>query len=329
MEPVMKKMKHRNARGKGFTLIEVLLVLVILVILAGLAVVNLGGAGESAKVQAARVQCSNLESAVEMFKMDQNDFPPSLEALLSPNLAGEPYVTKLPLNPWKQPYQYEVVQGRAQHLYHLPERRSDRQFSAVGWKAMRTRSAFTLVELLLVLCLLVIAGAMAWPRLAGVVAGQRLRSGADQVRVEWCRARVQAMSKGQIVLFRFVPNGNQFRLENRASDESVDQDPTDGASASGSAAAASRPRQLPRGVQFAGGQVAADSRALQAENDQNQPSVSDDGGSWSDPIFFYPDGTTSTARVALTNEYHRRMEISLRGLTGVAHVQEVSEGSQR
>jgi hypothetical protein len=167
--------------------------------------------------------------------------------------------------------------------------------------------------------------------LTGVVAGQRLRSGADQVRVEWSRARVQAMSKGQIVLFRFMPNGSQFRLESRASDESVDQDPTDGAagSASGADAAASKPRQLPRGVQFAGGQAAADSRALQAENDQSQPPISADGGSWSDPIFFYPDGTTSTARIALTNEYHRRIEISLRGLTGVAHVQEVSEGSQR
>jgi type II secretion system protein H len=196
---------------------------------------------------------------------------------------------------------------------------------------MRARGAFTLIELLLVLCMLVIAATMAWPKLTGVVAGQRLRSGADQVRVEWSRARVQAMSKGQIVLFRFVPNGNQFRLENRASDESVDQDPTDTGSAPGAAsdAAASRPRQLPRGVQFAGGQVAADSRAVQAENDQSQPPISEDGGSWSDPIFFYPDGTTSTARIALTNEYHRRMEISLRGLTGVARVQEASDGAQR
>ena len=137
-----------------------------------------------------------------------------------------------------------------------------RQFAELGSNATRARGAFTLIELLLVLCLLVIAATMAWPKLTGVVAGQRLRSGADQVRVAWYRARVQAMSKGQIVLFRFVSNGNQFRLESRASDESVDQDPTDGTSGSARKRAAPRPSpgQLPRGVQFAGVQAAADSR---------------------------------------------------------------------
>jgi general secretion pathway protein G len=112
MGPMMKKMKNRKIRHKGFTLIEVLLVLTILIILASLVIMNYGGIGETAKVKAAKIQCSNLESAVEMFRMDQNDFPPSLDALLQPSPGGEPYVTKLPMDPWNRPYQYEIAQGR-------------------------------------------------------------------------------------------------------------------------------------------------------------------------------------------------------------------------
>ena len=51
-----------------------------------------------------------------MFKMDQNDYPPSLDALMSPNLAGEPYLKKLPLDPWGHAYQYEIAQGQA-HIF--------------------------------------------------------------------------------------------------------------------------------------------------------------------------------------------------------------------
>ena len=41
-----------------------------------------------------------------------------------------------------------------------------------------------------------------------------------------------------------------------------------------------------------------------------------DGKAWSVPIFFYPDGSTSTAAVLLKNENGRCIEVRLRGLTG-------------
>jgi hypothetical protein len=43
-------------------------------------------------------------------------------------------------------------------------------------------------------------------------------------------------------------------------------------------------------------------------------------GSWSMPIFFYPDGTTSTATVTLQNESGRIITVCLRGLTGTATI---------
>jgi len=50
---------------------------------------------------------------------------------------------------------------------------------------------------------------------------------------------------------------------------------------------------------------------------------SQDAAGRSTPILFYPDGTTSTARLLLRNEYDRSIELSLRGLTGVARVGEL------
>ena len=52
--------------------------------------------------------------------------------------------------------------------------------------------------------------------------------------------------------------------------------------------------------------------------------VSAEGLIWSSPIFFYPDGTTSTAAVLLKNESGRCLEVRLRGLTGTSMGTEIT-----
>ena len=42
--------------------------------------------------------------------------------------------------------------------------------------------------------------------------------------------------------------------------------------------------------------------------------------SWGMPIFFFPDGTTSTATLTVANDRQQAIEITLRGLTGLARV---------
>jgi hypothetical protein len=46
-------------------------------------------------------------------------------------------------------------------------------------------------------------------------------------------------------------------------------------------------------------------------------------------VLFYPDGTTSTAVVAVTNERNKSIEVSLRGLTGAVHVGPVESVGQQ
>jgi prepilin-type N-terminal cleavage/methylation domain-containing protein len=172
------------------------------------------------------------------------------------------------------------------------------------------RHGVTLLEIMLVLCLLVILSAVAWPALERPLANQRLREAADAVRIQWTRARIDAMSSGRTSLFSYTPNTGTYRLESRENAEYVAEGPTD-------EAAAPREYTLPEGCKFIAGQAPRDDRAT---GFLNQDSSSDTETAASGPILFHSDGTTSDAIVTLENEHGRRIELTLRGLTGVVTV---------
>lgn len=178
------------------------------------------------------------------------------------------------------------------------------------------RRAITLLEVLLVLALLVMLSAMTWPALDRPMSNQRLRKAADQVRTGWARARVEAMTTGQTFAFRCTIGENRFEIAAQAGPEAVDSPPADQAAP----AAASRQYSLPEDIRFAGGQTLFDSRAAMFGQSEGETVPAE--GQVSEPILFYPDGTTSTATLILENQYHRQIEISLRGLTGVMTVGE-------
>jgi type II secretory pathway pseudopilin PulG len=182
------------------------------------------------------------------------------------------------------------------------------------------------LELLLVLALLAALAAMAWPALKRPMANQRLRSAADAVRAAWGRARVQAMESGQTVLFQYTIDGDSYSIQYRAgSGASSDLAPNYApdatiAQASGLAGGSAQERTLPKGVVFVGGETADQAGGL-AVASQMEP-LGGEAMGWSQPILFYPDGTTSDARLVLKNEYDRSIEISLRGMTGVVTIGE-------
>jgi len=63
------------------------------------------------------------------------------------------------------------------------------------------------------------------------------------------------------------------------------------------------------------------SQAMEFGNED--PSQSRDE-TWSTPVLFFPDGTSTTAELTLTNQYGATVMISLRGLTGGSRLGEVS-----
>ncbi|MEP7301368.1 MAG: type II secretion system major pseudopilin GspG [Caldimonas sp.] len=105
----------RLRRSRGFTLIELMVVLVIIGVLAALIVPNMLDRADDARVTAARTDVNNLMQALKLYKLDNLRYPSGeqgLQALVAKPTVGvippnwRPYLDKLPSDPWAHPYQY-------------------------------------------------------------------------------------------------------------------------------------------------------------------------------------------------------------------------------
>jgi prepilin-type N-terminal cleavage/methylation domain-containing protein len=181
------------------------------------------------------------------------------------------------------------------------------------------RSGFSLLELMLVLALLVTMAAFTWPVMERSMASERLRKGADQVRSEWVRTRLRAMTTGVPQVFNYEPEGIWYSVEDYAGlDAGIETTSLSAfADITGEAAVAGGlMRELPEGLVFVESMV--DDLRSTAVDPAAMPAAGQPG-----PVFFYPDGTSSNASLRLRNEYDEYIDLHLRGLTGVVTVTEV------
>ncbi|MDO8786470.1 MAG: type II secretion system major pseudopilin GspG [Sulfuritalea sp.] len=104
-------------RQRGFTLLEVMVVVVILGILAALVVPKIISRPDEARVIAARQDIASLMQALKLYRLDNQRYPlteQGLQALAAqpaiapfpPNWKAGGYVERLPRDPWGNPYQY-------------------------------------------------------------------------------------------------------------------------------------------------------------------------------------------------------------------------------
>lgn len=109
--------------ARGFTLLEILLVLAILGVLATVAAVNLIGTSERARVKATSQQLVTLKNQLSSYNLDKGGFPTTAEGLqaLVPT-----YMDKIPGDAWNTPFSY-VAPGQ-DRPFELKSAGPDKEF---------------------------------------------------------------------------------------------------------------------------------------------------------------------------------------------------------
>jgi len=110
--------RPRGASRRGFTLLEVLVVIVVIAVLATFVAPNLFRNVDDAKVATARAQIESLATALDTYRLDNGRYPTTAQGLGAlwqkpmidpPANWTEPYVRKaVPDDPWGRPYVYEA-----------------------------------------------------------------------------------------------------------------------------------------------------------------------------------------------------------------------------
>lgn len=235
---------------------------------------------------------------------------------------------------------------------HLPAAGRPARSRIATAAARRGTRGLTLLEMVLVLALVVVLVGLAWPVLRRPLATETLRSAADDLRAAWARARVEALESGEAWVFEIVPGTNEYRVRPRddaslASAEALTATAPLGGTTiriePEAIGAAAEPRDvqlrraplaetrtlsrpLPAGVTVLDLRLedAAAAMATAGATPAGLGGVPTGGaggtfGEWP-AIEFYPDGTTTPARLVLTNEFEQAVVLRLRGLTGATAV---------
>jgi general secretion pathway protein G len=139
---------HRRVDDRGFTFIEIMVVVAILAILAALVVPRIMGRTDDAKRTAAKVQIRNIEGALQLYKLDNGVYPTTeqgLKALIEkPSVGVVPkkwkiggYLPKLPEDPWGNPYKYlsPVQRGDQRIDYEIMSLGTDGEVGGEGVNA--------------------------------------------------------------------------------------------------------------------------------------------------------------------------------------------------
>lgn len=105
-----------GVKQRGFTLLEVMVVIVILALLAAVVAPNVLSNQDKAMQKKAQADIAALEQAIDMYRMDNFVYPSTeqgLEALVSKpqnvslkNYNSDGYIKRLPSDPWGNPYKY-------------------------------------------------------------------------------------------------------------------------------------------------------------------------------------------------------------------------------
>ena len=119
-------MKRYDDQKKGFSLIELLVVITILSILVSFAAMYYGSTAADARLVKARQDLESIKNAIKMYRVEtRGQYPPSIDALVGKYLAIRP------VDPWGSPYKLDPVNLE---IYCVPKASTPRVSLRYGMK---------------------------------------------------------------------------------------------------------------------------------------------------------------------------------------------------
>lgn len=125
----MRKRARKRNLERGFSLVELMVVVFIMGLLATLIIVNVAPVGDRSRISKARSDIASLESALEQYSLDLYTYPTMTQGLsaLSKPPAGIDltlyreggYIRRIQMDPWGNPYQYQIPGTRSGGRYDL------------------------------------------------------------------------------------------------------------------------------------------------------------------------------------------------------------------
>ncbi|OIO67878.1 MAG: type II secretion system protein GspG [Zetaproteobacteria bacterium CG_4_9_14_3_um_filter_49_83] len=94
---------------RGFSLLEIMVVLIIIGVMAAMVAPKFFDVGEGAKVEATRVQMKNIEQALKLYRLQYGRYPSSgegINALVSSGKGGKSYLDSVPKDAWGGEFVY-------------------------------------------------------------------------------------------------------------------------------------------------------------------------------------------------------------------------------
>lgn len=163
---------------------------------------------------------------------------------------------------------------------------------------------FTLLEMLIVLAIVVMVAGAIWPAFRAAMDKAELIDAAKGVRTALSQARLDAIDGGAPRQFRYQPGGTQYEVSvySLATDSLL----TDAAEAP--PPDTTQPFELASGLRF----------ATPVAPDTGEPVEMVD--EWAPPILLYPNGRSDNLRLRILGAERMSIEVSLRGVAGVAKV---------
>ena len=200
---------------------------------------------------------------------------------------------------------------------------------ATEFRTTPTSRGYTLVEMLIVVAVLATVVGLSWPALSRPLAKSRLRNAARELRNALAGARLEAIESGVAQQFRYqLRSGCYDVTPTSAPDDTGAFTPvsSEGLLDDGTAAPDPFAYDQPDVIELSDGVMFMDPVALQGSDLPTEEALPADSlieADWSDPIVFYPNGRTFNARFRLAGDKNYFVDVTLRGLTGVAKVGQI------